>query len=69
MNIIRVTDRNTEKMFLNTAREIYKNDKTWVCPLDKDIKAVFDPGLNTYFRHGTVERWVVTDDHNKLTAE
>ncbi len=56
-------------MFLNTAREIYKNDKTWVCPLDKDIKAVFDPGLNTYFRHGTVERWVVTDDHNKLTAE
>jgi len=66
MNLIRVTDRKTEKMFLDTARIIYKNDKTWVCPLDNDIKAVFDPARNPYHKHGVVERWVLTDDKKKL---
>ncbi|MFH0843427.1 MAG: GNAT family N-acetyltransferase [Bacteroidota bacterium] len=66
MNLIRVTNRLTEKMFLDTARIIYKNDKTWVCPLDNDIKAVFDPARNPYHKHGVVERWVLTDDKKKL---
>jgi len=68
MNLHKVTDRRTEKMFLDTARVIYKNDKVWVCPLDNDIKGVFDPAKNTYFKHGTVERWVLTDDTNNLTG-
>ena len=66
MNLIRVTDRKTEKMFLDTARVIYKNDRIWVCPLDNDIKAVFDPERNPYHKHGVVERWVLTDDRKKL---
>lgn len=65
MQLIRVTDRRTEKMFLDTPRVIYKDDKTWVCPLDNDIKAVFDPAGNTYFKHGVVERWVLTDEKKK----
>lgn len=65
MQLIRVTDRKTEKMFLDTPRIIYKDDKTWVCPLDNDIKAVFDPAGNTYFKHGVVERWVLTDEKKK----
>ena len=52
-------------MFLDTARIIYKNDKTWVCPLDNDIRAVFDPDRNTYFKHGEAERWVLTDENNR----
>lgn len=68
MRLHRVTDRKTEKMFLNTARGIYRNDKTWVCPFDNDIKAVFDPAKNTYFKHGVVERWVLTDDTGSLTG-
>ena len=66
MNLYRVTDRKTEKMFLDAARIIYRNDKTWVCPLDNDIKGVFDPQKNTYFKHGIVERWVLNDDTNGL---
>lgn len=66
MNLVRVTGRKTEKMFLDTARIIYLNDSTWVCPLDNDIKAVFDPGRNPYHKHGVVERWVLTDDKKKL---
>jgi hypothetical protein len=68
MKLIKVTDRKTEKMFLDTAREIYKNDKTWVCPFDNDIKAVFDATKNPYFKHGTADRWVITDDENRLTG-
>ena len=68
MNLLRVADRKTEKMFLDTARIINRNDKTWVCPLDNDIKGIFDPRINTYFKHGIVERWVLTDDENDLTG-
>jgi len=66
MNLIKVSDRKTRKMFLDTARVIYKNDKTWVCPLDNDINAVFDPKKNPYFKHGEVERWVLVDDNNRF---
>lgn len=68
MNLHRVNNRKSEKMFLDTARMIYRNDKTWACPLDNDIKAVFDPQKNTYFKHGIVERWVLTDNKNRLTG-
>ena len=53
-------------MFLDTARIIYKNDKTWVCPFDNDIKAVFDPLQNPYHKHGLVERWILLDEKNRL---
>ena len=66
MNLIRVCDRKTEEMFLDTARQINRNDKTWVCPLDNDIKAVFDPNKNTYYKHGTAERWVLKGDKGQL---
>lgn len=66
MNLIKVADNKSEKMFLDTPGIIYKNDKTWVCPLENDIKGVFDPKKNPYFKHGVVERWVLTGENNKL---
>jgi hypothetical protein len=68
MQIIKVTDRKTKKKFLDTARVIYKDDKAWVCPLDKEIEAIFDPKKNPYFKHGEVERWILVDENNKLTG-
>ncbi|HOP58314.1 MAG TPA: hypothetical protein PLR52_02735 [Bacteroidales bacterium] len=68
MQIHKVSNSETEKMFLDTARIIYKNDNTWVCPLDNDIKAVFDPEKNPYHKHGTVARWVLTDSNNRLSG-
>jgi GNAT superfamily N-acetyltransferase len=68
MKILRVADRKTKKDFLQTAKAIYKDDKTWVCPLDKDINAVFDPSKNTYYGHGEAERWILVDDKNNLTG-
>lgn len=66
MNLIKVSDSKTEKKFLDTARTIYKNHKTWVCPFDNDIKAVFDPNKNPYYKHGVAERWILTDEKNML---
>lgn len=66
MNLIKVTDKKTKQMFLDTARIIYENDKTWICPFDNDIKAVFDPDKNPYHKHGVAERWILTDEKNRL---
>lgn len=68
MLITKVSDTKTRKKFLDTAREIYKDDKVWVCPLDKEIEAVFTPGKNPYFKHGEAERWILEDDHGRLTG-
>jgi hypothetical protein len=64
MKISRVTDRKTRKEFLKVPKRLYKDDKVWVCPLDNDIEAVFDPLKNPYFGHGEAERWVLYDDNN-----
>ncbi len=66
MKLIEVTGRKTEKMFLNTARVIYRDDDIWVCPLDNHIRAVFDPETNPYYKHGTASRWVLTGDDGSL---
>lgn len=68
MQIIRVTDRKTRKKFHDTARIVYKNDETWVCPLDNEIEAIFDPGKNPYFKHGEAGRWILVNDDNELTG-
>jgi GNAT superfamily N-acetyltransferase len=66
MKLTEVTDSRTEKMFLDTARVIYKNDDTWVCPLDRHISGIFDPAINPYHKHGIAGRWVLTGEDNTL---
>ncbi len=62
MELVKVTGRRTEDLFLDTARVIYRNDNSWICPLDNSIRAVFDPSRNTYFRHGEADRWILLDE-------
>ncbi len=52
--------------FLDVARELYKDDLFWVCPLDKDVEAVFDPKRNVFHSHGTCTRWILKSDDGKL---
>jgi hypothetical protein len=66
MNIIRVTDKKSRKKFLDSARQLYRNDPVWVCPLDKDIESIFDPKINPYYKHGEAERWVLEDDRGRV---
>ncbi|MDB4923654.1 MAG: N-acetyltransferase [Mucilaginibacter sp.] len=66
MIVNEVKDKATKKAFLDTARIIYKNDKIWVCPLDNDIEAVFDPAKNNFHKDGKCTRWVLTDTNGQL---
>tara|TARA_Y100001954_G_scaffold219103_1_gene252915 strand:+ start:464 stop:1756 length:1293 start_codon:yes stop_codon:yes gene_type:complete len=66
MQLIEVTDKKTRKDFLDVARIIYKNDKTWVCPLDIEINNIFDPKENTFYSHGDACRWILKDNSGNL---
>ena len=66
MQIIEVKDRKNAREFLDVARVLYKGDKNWVCQLDQDINAVFDPGKNNNFKKGGAARWVLKDGDGLL---
>ena len=65
MRIEEVSPKKGQKDFLNVERLLNANDPNWVCPLDSDIKAVFDPAQNPFFTHGTAQRWVLYNAQNK----
>ena len=61
-----VQNKHIAREFLDVAREIYKDDNFWVCPLDKDVAAVFDPDKNNFHSHGSCIRWILKSDEGKL---
>ena len=66
MVITEVKDKAAKKAFLDVARVIYQNDEIWVCPLDNDVEAIFDPAKNSFYNHGKCTRWVLTGENGKL---
>ena len=60
MQVIPVTDQNS-RLFIELAVELYKNDKNWIRPLNKDIEEVFDEKKNKAFRFGKAQRWILLD--------
>ncbi|WP_233268763.1 GNAT family N-acetyltransferase [Mucilaginibacter lacusdianchii] len=65
MTITEVADKTTQNAFLDTARFIYRNDPNWICPLDNDIEAVFDPSKNNFHQFGKATRWILTDNQGE----
>jgi hypothetical protein len=66
MQLIEVVTRNTAREFLKVPGIIYREDKNWISPLDKDVEATFDPGKNPLFKTGEVTRWVLRDGSGSL---
>ena len=66
MKLIEVNDKKTAKRFLEVPRILYKNDPNWICPLDNDTEAIFDPDRNPYFQHGKAIRWILENDKGQL---
>ncbi|MBQ2424729.1 MAG: hypothetical protein II262_08005 [Alistipes sp.] len=56
-----VKTKADEKMWLHADRPIYKDYPMWVCPLDNDIRNVFNPERNKKFEHGEAIRWIAID--------
>lgn len=52
--------------FLDLPLEIYKGDKNWIQPLEKDVEDVFDPSKNKFFKQGECVRWLLKDENGKV---
>jgi hypothetical protein len=61
MKLIEVRTVKDKKIFLDTARIIYKGDPFWVCPMDSDVEGIFDPAINVFFEFGEAARWILLD--------
>ena len=61
-----VSSKDDEKDFLECPIHIYKDDKTWVRPLDSDITSVFDIKKNKALKKSEVRRWIVKDESNNV---
>ena len=62
MKIEEVTTPAQRREFLMLPVGLYKNEKNWIRPLDKDIESVFDPEQNKFFRQGEGTRWLLRND-------
>ena len=65
MTIFTVKDNSTEAEFLKVPALIYQDDYQWIHPLESDIRSVFDPQKNKFFRFGKIERWVLFNQHEE----
>ncbi len=63
-----VKTRQDVKEFLQLPVRLYKNEKNWIRPLDKDIEEVFDPQKNKLFRNGECIRWILTDERKRTAG-
>ncbi len=68
MHIVEVKDKKTTNEFIGLPRNLYKNDPVFICPLDNDIKAVFNPGLNHFHSHGICKRWITKNSSGQITG-
>ena len=66
MTIAEVTGRKLKRAFLDVPKILYRDDDTWVCPLDNEIESIFQPGKNVFFEHGEAKRWVLYDNQKAL---
>jgi GNAT superfamily N-acetyltransferase len=55
-------DKKLAKEFMQLPMRLYKNEKNWIRPIDKEVAAVFDPNENPYFNHGKCTRWILQDN-------
>ncbi|MGC4100590.1 GNAT family N-acetyltransferase [Ferruginibacter sp.] len=60
-NIAEVTSAN-ENEFINLPLVLYRKDPLFVAPLLNDIKKIFNPATNSFFRHGDCVRWLLYQD-------
>jgi hypothetical protein len=67
MQLIEVQDKNHIRAFLEMPVSLYKNEKNWIRPLDKDIEEVFDPEKNKLFRQkAKAIRWILKNANNQV---
>jgi len=68
MKKILVQTEADAKSFLDMPLDLYRKDKHYIRPLDKDIEEVFHSSTNKFFRHGTCERWLYQHEDGRYVG-
>ena len=63
-----VTTKALEEEFIALPKRLYKGNRNWVCPLDDDIRAVFDPAKNKLYSDGEAIRWVAYNAEGEVVG-
>ena len=63
-----VVSARDEREWLDLPKRIYKEYPQWVCPLDDDIRKVFDKSRNELFADGEAIRWVALDQSGNVVG-
>lgn len=69
--LLEVQTQSDIKKFHRVARELYRDDKSWVHPLINDIEHIFSPEHNALFTAdggGEAIRWVLTNEKGELVG-
>ncbi|MGF2412255.1 MAG: GNAT family N-acetyltransferase, partial [Ferruginibacter sp.] len=61
LHISEVTDA-TEEAFIGLPYILYKDDPSFIAPLQGEIKKIFNPKTNSFFEHGHCTRWLLYND-------
>jgi len=69
MNAVKVTNDAEKREFLEFPPRLYKNDKNYIRPLNKDIQDVFDKKKNKFFKTGECERFLFINTQNKTVGK
>ncbi|MBU0486854.1 MAG: hypothetical protein KKA07_00845 [Bacteroidetes bacterium] len=62
MKLTEVITTQQSKKFITFPVRLYKDEKAWIRPIDRDIEGIFDPGVNESFQHGECIRWILEDN-------
>ncbi|MCY7349434.1 MAG: hypothetical protein LH606_02040 [Cytophagaceae bacterium] len=66
MPLLEVTTPGLAREFIEFPVRLYRGDKNYIRPLDKDIEQVFDPAKNKLLREGSAcIRWLLTNNQGQ----
>lgn len=58
-----------ERQWIDYPKQLYKSyPNQWVCPIDEDVREVFDPKRNELFEEGEAIRWIARDAAGKIVG-
>lgn len=60
--IAEVKDTAAQKKFIRSIYSFYKNDPSFIAPLETEVENIFDPAHNSFFKHGVCTRWLLYND-------
>lgn len=63
-----VTQGATAREWRDFPKELYKDNRNWVCPLDADVDAVFDAAKNKKFANGEAVRMLARDVEGRIVG-